>query len=99
MGAALNRQRVENQFQDENGLTYTEVIRQEYGNNHCIFSAGFVEGENKPGVDIIYIRLEKDGVEPTTLLLRPDEVQALAWVSAGVVWSHLMDVMGDKDGG
>lgn len=80
-------------YQDENGLIYTEIIRQEYGGNNCIISAGFVEGNDKPEVDIIYIRLEKDGVEPTILLLRPDEVQALNWISSGVVWSYLMEEM------
>jgi hypothetical protein len=82
-----------------NGLKYTEAVRQEYGGNNCIISAGFVEGENKPEVDTIYVRLEKDGVEPTTLLLRPDEAQALAWVSSGVIWSHLMKDMREKAGG
>ena len=75
----------------DGGLSYTETIRQEYGGNNCIVSAGFVKGRNKPRVDTIYIRLEKDGVEPTTLLLRPDEAQALAWVATGVVWSHLIE--------
>ena len=79
-------------YKDE-GLTYTEVIRQEYGGNNCIISAGFVEGDNKPEVDTIYVKLEKDNVYPTILLLRPDEAQALAWVSSGVVWSHLMELM------
>lgn len=86
-------------YQDEKGSSYTEIIRQEYANNHCVFSAGFVEGKQKPQVDTIYIRLEKDNVEPTILLLRPDEAQGLAWIAAGVVWSHLMDIMGIEDGG
>jgi len=60
------------------------------------FTNGFVEGQNKPEVGTIYVRLEKDGVEPTTLLLRPDEAQTLAWVSSGVVWSHLMNLL-DKE--
>jgi hypothetical protein len=72
------------------GLTYTEVQRQEYSGNSCVFSAGFVEGENKPEVDTMYLKLEKDGVEPTILLLRPDEMQIIGWLSSGVVWSHLM---------
>jgi hypothetical protein len=83
----------DNEFQDDNGLLYTETIRQEYSGNRCIFSAGFVEGSNKPEEDTIYIRLEKDGVEPTVLLLRPDEAQSLAWIATGVVWSHLMGLM------
>jgi hypothetical protein len=82
----------------ENGLSYSETIRQEYGGNNCVISAGFVEGHDKPEVDIIYVRLEKDGVEPTTLLLRPDEAQALAWVSSGVVWSHLMQQVETRGG-
>jgi len=86
-------------YQDENGLIFTEVISQEYGNNKCIISGGFVEGVNKPEVDTIYLRLEKDGVKPITLLVRPDEAQVIAWVASGVVWSHLMSLMGNKDGG
>ncbi len=74
----------------ENGLTYTEIIRQEYGGNNCVVSAGFVEGENKPEVDTCYLRLEKDGVAPTVLLLRPDEIQSIAWVASGTVWAHLI---------
>jgi hypothetical protein len=74
----------------ENGLTFTEIIRQEYGGNNCIISAGFVKGKNKPKVDTCYLRLEKDNVEPTVLLLRPDEIQSIAWVTSGTVWAHLM---------
>lgn len=74
----------------EDGNTFFELIRQEYGGNNCIISAGFVEGDNKPEVDTCYLRLEKDEAEPTTLLLRPDEIQCIAWVTAGAVWSHLM---------
>jgi len=74
----------------ENGLTYTETIRQEYGGNNCVISAGFVKGKNKPKVDTCYLRLEKDNVDPTVLLLRPDEIQCIAWIASGVVWSHLM---------
>lgn len=75
--------------EDEN--TFTELIRQEYGGNNCVISAGFVDGPNKPEVDTCYLRLEKDGSVPTVLLLRPDELQSIAWVSAGVIWSYLME--------
>ncbi len=74
----------------ENNLTFTEVIRQEYNGNNCIVSAGFVEGVNKPPVDTIFLKLEKNNVTPTVLLLRPDEMQAISWVVAGTIWSHLM---------
>lgn len=82
---------------EENGLSFTEVIRQEYIGNGCIISAGFVEGDNKPPVDVIYLRLEKDSVEPTTLLLRPDEAGAINWVMSGVVWSYFMNEKHEKD--
>ncbi len=76
---------------EENGLTYTEIIRQEYNGNNCIISGGFVDGENKPEVDKIYLKLEKDNVEPTLILLRPDEMQIIGWIASGVIWSYLMD--------
>lgn len=75
----------------EDGLNFTEIIRQEYVGNNCIIRAGFVEGENKPIVDTVFLRMEKDGVEPTTLLLRPDEMQAIAWVASGTLWSYFMN--------
>lgn len=90
--ALINKSAHHSKVYEEDGLTYTEIIRQEYGGNNCIISAGFVEGDNKPEVDTIYIRLEKDHVDPTVLLLRPDEAQAIAWISSGVIWSHLMEL-------
>ncbi len=93
-----NKSLHKNIIHKENGLTYTEIVRQEYAGNNCIMSAGFVEGKNKPKVDIIYIKLEKDDVDLTILLLRPDEAQTLAWVSSGVVWSYLMEEMNKKGG-
>lgn len=76
----------------EDGVEYAEVIRQEYSGNNCVISAGFVEGEKIPEVDKIYLRLEKDGVEPTIIYLRPDEAQIIAWITSGVIWSYLMDL-------
>jgi len=69
---------------------YTEIARQEYAGNNCVFSAGFVEGAVPP-VDTMFIRLEKDGAEPTIIHLRPDEMAALAWIITGTLWSHMMD--------
>ena len=66
----------------EGDLTFREVIRQEYTN--CAFSGGSVEGHP---VDTLYIRAEKDGVVTTQLLLRPDEVAAIAWIASGLLWS------------
>ena len=71
---------------DELG-TFSELIRQEYTGNNCVFSGGMVEGAPHPA-DIYYLRWSKDGVDATMLLLRPDEVAAIAWLCAGLLWSH-----------
>lgn len=64
-----------------------EVIRQEYGGNKAAFSGGLVKGDE---VDTVYIRLERDGEEPTTILLRPDELASIAWIATGILWSQEM---------
>ena len=68
-------------------IKYTEVLRQEYAGNNCIFSAGFVEGYNE--TDTMYIKMKKDGEKPTCLFFRPDEMACIAWLAAGVLWSKL----------
>ena len=70
----------------EGDYHYREVISQDYSN--CAFSAGFVEGHP---VDTMYVRLMKDGAVTTHLLLRPDEVAALAWIASGLLWSDHMN--------
>ncbi len=67
-------------------LKFTERIRQEYTN--CVFSAGSVEGQP---VDTLYLQAEKDGVITTQLLLRPDEMAAIAWIASGSLWSELIE--------
>lgn len=72
---------------DEEGRKFTELIRQEYTGNNCVFSGGLVENAN-PKCDTLYISLEKDGVEPITILLRPDEIASLNWICAGLLFSE-----------
>ena len=67
-------------------LVYDEIASQPYSN--AVFSAGFVAGHP---IDTVYMRCQRDGEEPTTWLLRPDELAALMHVAAGVLWSHLID--------
>lgn len=67
---------------------YTELIKQEYTANNCRFSGGTVEGHP---VDTLYLRLEKDGENKTEILLRRDEVAAIAWICSGLLWSSLID--------
>lgn len=66
-------------------FTFTETICQEYTN--CKFSAGFIKGHP---VDTMYFQVEKDGKITTQLLLRPDEMAAIAWVATGSLWSEIM---------
>ncbi|MHB9074632.1 MAG: hypothetical protein ACYC6G_14035 [Desulfobaccales bacterium] len=80
-------------YQDENDLVFTETVRQEYAANNCIFSGGFVSGDNKPPEDTLYLKMEKDGAESSIFLLRPDEMQIIAWIATGTVWSHLMQLL------
>ena len=63
--------------------TFTEVIHQPYVN--CKFSAGVVTGHP---VDNLYFQAEKDGKITTQLLLRRDEMLAIAWVIIGVLWTN-----------
>jgi len=79
-------------------MKLTELIKQEYGGNNCKISAGLVSGKDVPPEDTVYLKLEKDGVEPTLLLLRPDELQAIAWCATGVNWSVLLEQKRKKFG-
>ena len=70
-------------------VTYHEAVSQLYAN--CKISTGFVEGHP---VDTMYVRLERDtdGADgPLMLLLRPDEMAAIAYCATGILWSHLME--------
>jgi hypothetical protein len=63
------------------------AAQQKYDGNNCSFSAGIVTG-NDP--DTIYLRLQKDGVEPTMIFLRPDEANAIMFALSGALWSKIM---------
>jgi hypothetical protein len=70
-------------------LAFEELVAQPYAD--CRFSAGFLSGHPH---DTLYLRLERDGDEPTTLFLRPDEAAALAWCLTGALWSERMRLDG-----
>jgi hypothetical protein len=74
---------------DEEGRKFTETIRQEYTGNNCVFSGGVVSGHVVPE-DTFYLKWEKDGVEDTMVLMRPDEVAAVNWICAGLLWTETM---------
>ena len=74
-----------------NTCTFTELIRQEYTN--CCFSAGMVEGDP---VDTLYLKWQR-GDEYNMLLLRPDEMAAIAWCATGVLWSDAMVKLPQQD--
>ena len=79
-----------NEWTDEQGHKFKETIRQSYTGNNCVFSGGVAEGADVPE-DVFYLQWEKDGVEPIILLLRPDEVAAINWICAGLLWSDRME--------
>lgn len=61
----------------------TQVTSQPYSN--CTFSAGAVEGIDP---DTLYFMAKRDDQEePYILFLRPDEMQAIAWLCNGALWS------------
>ena len=61
-------------------VTLSEVINQPYEN--CTFSAGFTDDD----VDTMYLRLER-GEDVTMIMLRPDEMAAIAFCASGALWS------------
>ena len=65
-------------------LVYTELVSQEYQN--CVISAGLVEGHP---VDTLYLKFDRNTDEALTILLRPDEMAAIAWCASGSLWSIL----------
>lgn len=84
----MRNQSIEKPRQWRDGeLEFTETIYQEYDN--CRFSTGFVTGHP---VDTLYLQAEKDGQVTTQLLLRPDEIAAIAWVASGALWSWSMNL-------
>ena len=66
-------------------LQYDETVSQPY--NNCKFSAGFVHGHP---VDTLYLKLERTNDEPVCILLRPDEMAAIAYCASGILWSDLV---------
>lgn len=72
---------------DELDLEYYEIAAQPYLN--CVFSAGFVRGHP---IDTMYIKFDRPPEEPTIIVLRPDEMAALAWCITSTTWSHLMNL-------
>ena len=72
---------------------FYELARQEYGGKEATIAAGLVDGH---AVDTNYLWIQKDGEPPTVLLLRPDEVAAIAWLCSGALWSKLNDELLNK---
>jgi hypothetical protein len=63
------------------------VGRQEYSN--CYIESGTVIGHP---TDTIYLKVCNDDMpEPSILLLRPDEAEAIIWVLSGVLWNQEME--------
>ena len=76
-------------------LQYDEVDSQLYAGNNCSFSSGRVTGHP---VDLIYLRMEKDGEEATVLHLRTDEAVRIAALLCNAVWSQEVAKEEEKTG-
>lgn len=76
----------------KDGLTFTELIDQPYDN--CVFAGGAIEGHE---VDTVYLRWERDDGTGGMLMLRPDEMAAIARICGGVLWSVLTRDLEEKD--
>ena len=79
---------------EADGLTFTEMCRQEYGGNNCVFAAGLITGHP---IETAYLRWSKDGDEGGMLMLRADELAAIAWVAQGAIWSGLYGRLEELD--
>lgn len=74
-------------------LIYDEMISQPYAN--CKFSAGFVTGHP---IDTLYLKIERDNDDEFIIVLRPDEMAAIAYCASGILWSHLLEEKHKRDG-
>lgn len=67
-------------------LLLIQLTRQEIGDKSTVFSAGAVQGDE---TNSLYLKLEREGQEPTTILLKADEAASLLWCLSGALWSEL----------
>lgn len=93
MKRVVNQSLYQDETWQEDGLTFTEVIKQEY--TDCAFSAGSVE---RHPVDTVYLRWGRDDEDGGLLLLRPDELAAIAYIAAGLLWSLELAELDKRDG-
>lgn len=77
-------------------LTKFEVDRQSYAGNGAHISAGYIEGHP---VDTMYVEFgAKDGQDvELVVLLRPDEVATIAWLCSGLLFSHEIAQLNEKE--
>ena len=88
--AESSKNNIENGWFEFAGFEMFETGRQEHSGNNCIFAAGHIsEKTANPPFDTLYLVAQKDGVEPTIILLRHDEMATLAWLTTGAIYSVL----------
>lgn len=84
--APFNASTIEDKSFEYDGLQFIEMCRQEYAGNNCAFSAGMIDGHE---IEEVYLKWGKDGDEGGLLMLRADELAAIAWVANGALWGEL----------
>ena len=86
MNSPINSSLNKDKTWKDGDLEFYELIAQEYSN--CKISSDIVKGHP---IDTVYLRMEKKGKVTTELLLRPDELAAIAWCGIGCLWSILLE--------
>lgn len=71
-------------------IEYAEVDAQPY--TDARFASGLVHGHP---VDEVYLKFEREGEEPTTIVLRRDEAVRVAALLANAVWALLLAPIGE----
>lgn len=96
MQRAVNANIEDSQIWEADGLRFTEMCRQEYAGNNCVFAAGFIKGH---AIETVYLRWSKEGDEGGMLMLTADELAAIIWVGQGAIWSGLYGQREVMEGG
>lgn len=91
--APFNASTVHDKSFEYDGCQFIEMCRQEYAGNNCAFSAGVIEGHS---VEQAYLKWGKDGDDGGLLMLRADEIAAIAWVANGAIWGALYSQLDSK---
>ena len=82
------------------GKLLFETGRQEYSGNGCVFASGLIAQETAdPPCDILYLCFEKQDQPATLIMMRPDEMAAIARLAGCALWSQLIGAAQEGENG